>query len=110
MSINIKMLQSEFGATGDHSPNLELTEKVAYLLRDEFEHDHSGPSNLDSCFFLVQDRVGRDYVGEQACMRLTKFHRGCDENLVSSLVHLMEAEPEIAHLFNEALYRYLNKQ
>ena len=103
MRQSIKSLQSEFGATGEHSPNLEFIEDFMDEVHEKFQHVHDTVTGNDCMLFIANMKVGETYNRNNNVFSQCCTIKGCDSDVIRTLSTVMGANPHLIPLFAAAI-------
>lgn len=106
--ISAKRMQSELGATGDYSPNIEFVIKSFKEMHDNFEHVHGTITNNDAFLAVSKSRVGTDITKTDNIYATMMAVRGCYNDMEDMFVTLLCRKPQYIQIFQRAMARAIH--
>ena len=107
--ISPKRLQSELGAVGEYSPNIERVIEQLKEMHGTFDHTHGTITNDDAVLCLVQTYAGQSVNGEEKMFGTHVAIRGCYHNMEDLLTTLFLNKPDYIQIATNAIGRALMK-
>lgn len=106
--ISAKRMQSELGATGEYSSNIEFVIKSFKEMYDNFEHVHGTITNNDAFLAVSNVLVGTDFNKTENIYATLMAVRGCYQDIEDLFVTMLCRKPQYIQVFQRATARAMN--